>query len=279
VGVGRLANAVSSSSDGPYLLRLLRYPWKIHHIMEADHVILRESRLIICPSEAMKDLLVRNGGPEDRIVLLSHGIDVLPKTPLAPFDGRSLRFGYVGRVDRLKGLHVLVEAVQMLRPSGRVELHVYGAASSPVGQDYLENLLSAHGGQENICLHGSLQYEKMAEAFANIDVLVVPSIAPEAFGLVVVEAFSAGRPVIVFDSGALGELVRNGVDGFVVERNDPQALAEAMQRFIDDPGLVVKMAANIGPVKTMSQYVDELEVVYDRAISGYSPGVQKGNCW
>ncbi|MGQ9648204.1 MAG: glycosyltransferase, partial [Thermodesulfobacteriota bacterium] len=81
------------------------------------------------------------------------------------------------------------------------------------------------------------------------------------------EAFSAGRPVIVTNSGALREQVRDGIDGFVVERNNSKALAEAMQKFLDNPNLILEMSNRIRPVKTIQQYVDEIEKIYGQLIS------------
>jgi len=88
----------------------------------------------------------------------------------------------------------------------------------------------------------------------------------EAFKIVVAEAFSAGRPVIVSKSGGPEELVRDGIAGFVVERNDSKSLEEAMQKFIDNPDLLHEMSKNIKPVKTISEYVDEVEEVYSSII-------------
>ena len=63
------------------------------------------------------------------------------------------------------------------------------------------------------------------------------------------------------------EMVVDGVDGFVVKRNDPEKLAEAMQKFIENPNLVLKMSNQIQPVKTIQQYVDEIEKIYQQLIS------------
>ena len=84
----------------------------------------------------------------------------------------------------------------------------------------------------------------------------------EAFKIVVAEAFSADRPVIVSKSGGPAELVRDGIDGFSVERNDSKSLAEAMQKFLDNPELIIKMARQILPVKIIQEYVDEIEKIY-----------------
>jgi glycosyltransferase involved in cell wall biosynthesis len=90
---------------------------------------------------------------------------------------------------------------------------------------------------------------------------------PEAFGLVVQEAFSAGRPVIVSKSGGPAELVRDGVDGFVVERNNGKALAEAMQKFINNPELIKKMSNQLKKVRTIQEYVNDIEKIYFRMVS------------
>ena len=108
---------------------------------------------------------------------------------------------------------------------------------------------------------------------AQIDVLVLPSILLEVFGLVVVEAVSAGRPVIVSDSCGVGEVVRHGVDGLIVERNNVEALAAAMRDLIASPEKILAMAARIRPVRTLAEHVDELEGIYDLVINERAPAV------
>ena len=88
----------------------------------------------------------------------------------------------------------------------------------------------------------------------------------EASKIVVAEAFSAGRPVVISKSDGPEELVRDGIDGFLVERNNSKALAEAMQMFINTPDLIKQMSQQIPHGETIREYVDEVEKIYHRLI-------------
>ena len=131
--------------------------------------------------------------------------------------------------------------------------------------------MDGYKGNSKVFVHGLVPHNKIAEAYANIDVLIVPSLVPEAFGLVVMEAFSAGRPVIVSTSGALPELVRHGIDGFVVDRNDSKALLRELRKYLETPDLIYEMSKQIPHVKNTSEYVDKLEVCYGTLLKEKDP--------
>jgi glycosyltransferase involved in cell wall biosynthesis len=262
--IGKALNRVKNL---PYLGRGLIYPWLIEQLIDSEKILLSQTKYFIAPSQAVEELLTRNGCEPSKITVLSHGIEPLGKSPFEPFFGRLVRFGYIGRIDPSKGLHILLKAMEILTLNGKLcELHIFGAARNPWDEEYRKKTLANYRGKGKILHHGLILPEKIKKAYQDIDVLVVPSILPEAFGLVVAEAFSAGRPVIVTNSGALQEQVRNGIDGFVVERNNSEALAEAMQGFIDNPDLITEMSRHILPVKTIEQHVDELLEVYHHVV-------------
>jgi glycosyltransferase involved in cell wall biosynthesis len=253
----------------PYVVRGLMYPWWVEKRMEGQKVLLNNSQFIISPSKAMEDLLVRNGVSKEKIFLVPHGIEPLDRLPIEKIDNRRIRFGYIGSVGRAKGFHVLLEALEKLSRQEKCELHVFGEAQNPWDQEYMQRYLNIYKGKSEIITHGYLDHHKILDAFKQIDVLVVPSIYLEVFGLVVLEAFSAGRPVIVTKSGGPAELVRDGVDGFIVDRNDSKSLAEAMQKFIENPDLILEMSKRIPHVKTIQEYVDEIENLYFQMIDKY----------
>jgi glycosyltransferase involved in cell wall biosynthesis len=246
----------------PYFVRGLMFPWWVEKRMEGQRVLIDNSQFIISPSKAMKELLIRNGGPSGKIGLVPHGIEPLERLPIENIDKRKVRFGYIGSVGRAKGFHILLGALENLSRQDNSELHVFGEAQNPWDKEYMGRSLRSYKGKSNIITHGYIDHHKISEAFNQIDVLVVPSIYLEVFGLVVLEAFSSGRPVIVTKSGGPAELVSDGVDGFIVERDDSKSLAEAMQKFINRPGLIGEMAGQISHVKTISEYVDEIEKIY-----------------
>jgi glycosyltransferase involved in cell wall biosynthesis len=249
-----------------YLGRGLVYPWLVERSVDAKRLVLDGAQIVVAPSSYMRELLVRNGRRPEGIAVIPHGIEPLARSPLAAFGNRPVRFGYVGRIDRLKGLHVLLEALEGLRDGGRCALHVFGAARTSWDEEYRATALARYRGNAGVSDHGPVPPGRLSEAFATFDVLVVPSLLPEAFGLVVLEAFSAGRPVIVFDSGALPELVRDGVDGWIVRGNDAALLRATLQACVDEPARIEVAARAIPQVRDMRQHVDELLALYGRVI-------------
>jgi len=84
---------------------------------------------------------------------------------------------------------------------------------------------------------GSLPNPEVLALYPAADVVVVPSVIPDALSRVILEAMSAGRPVIGTRVGGTPELVIDGVTGFLVERNDPAGIARALEKLLLDPPL------------------------------------------
>jgi glycosyltransferase involved in cell wall biosynthesis len=135
---------------------------------------------------------------------------------------------------------------------------------------YLEQVRRIRVDSVKVIWHEPVPHERIAEAYAAFDVLVVPSLCPEVFGLIVLEAFTAGRPVIVSDAGGLPELVHDGVDGFIVPHGDASALASAMSRLAADPTQVAKMSSAIQSVRSVNQHVGDLLTAY-ASLAGGTP--------
>jgi len=262
-GLGRIVNRLDPPST---LLRGLMYPWAIEQRIAAYRARLEATDIIVAPSRFMVDLLVRNGVPPEKVRLEPHGVAVSAPRPIDEFEARPFRVGYAGRITPNKGLHVLVEAAARVSRSHEIELLVAGEAASPGDQRYLEEVRSRAGGLR-MRLIGRLAEDEMQRFYAGLHVVVVPSLVPEAFGLVVAEAFAAGRPVIVSDAGALPELVRDAVDGFVVPRGDAGQLAGRLQALLDDRGLVGRLAGAVRPPRTIADYADAMERLYGELLA------------
>lgn len=102
---------------------------------------------------------------------------------------------------------------------------------------------------------------------AACDLVVVPSLAPEAFGLSVVEAMAAGRPVVVSDAGAMPELVDHGRCGTVVPPGDATALRDAIARLLDGPVFAAELG-RAGRVRARERY--SLRHWLDRTLALYA---------
>ena len=134
-----------------------------------------------------------------------------------------LKFGYIGRISPEKGLHILISACRQLDP-GSWELSIAGKPPED-----LDTVLPDRGNGMAVRWLGWMD----STAFLDrIDVLVMPSIWPEPFGRVTVEAFSRGVPVLGSRIGGTPELIGTDNPEWLFDPNDVTALANAMRRII-----------------------------------------------
>ncbi|HEX6141419.1 MAG TPA: glycosyltransferase family 4 protein [Geminicoccaceae bacterium] len=132
-----------------------------------------------------------------------------------------------GRVTRIKGHLLLLRALERL---DRDDVHCVMVGGAEPRSSYVsevEGLAGATGLRDRVRMVGSTG--DMASALMLADVVVVPSIGPEAFGRVSVEAQAMGRPVIVSDIGGLGETLMPAATGWLVPPGDVSALASALE--------------------------------------------------
>jgi glycosyltransferase involved in cell wall biosynthesis len=99
------------------------------------------------------------------------------------------------------------------------------------------------GLEKRVCFRGWLGADELAHELAEASVVVMPSIWPEPFGLVGIEALAAGRPVVASATGGIGDWLDNGVSGLSVKPGDPRALASALNELLADPARQQAMGA------------------------------------
>jgi glycosyltransferase involved in cell wall biosynthesis len=133
---------------------------------------------------------------------------------------------FVGRLDRLKGVHVLVEAFQRYRG---LDLLVVGEGDERV------DLERRAGRLDHVRFLGYVPQSRLDALYRDATALVVPSVGYEVFGLVVLEAFARQTPVIVHDLGALPELVADSGGGLVYRT--PEELVAALESLRTDKTL------------------------------------------
>lgn len=246
-----------------FLSRALRYPRDVRHALQERRMLHREAGHWIAPSRAALALLQANGVAADRIHLVPHGIVPLARTPI--LDRGPLRFGYVGEWSLAKGLDLLLSAFSSGPSALGCELHVFGAApATPEGQAFAATVRRRT--PAGVRLHGPFHAGAIESAYATFDVLVVPGTFLEIFGLVVLEAMSAGRPVIASRCGGPEDSIRDGIDGLLVPRGNSGALAASMMRLATAPAEVRRLAGNLRPVRTMDEHAADLERVFGVAL-------------
>lgn len=156
-----------------------------------------------------------------------------PKT----YDGRRpLRLLMLGRISRIKGQEVLVEAVRRLPVAirERLEIRIVGNAyEDPDRERALAEAIAAAGLSEVVTLRPFV--DDPSDLYRWADVVVVPSRLPESLGRVAIEAMSYGRPPIVSRIGGLTEIVVPNRTGWVVEPDDAVGLSACLERIVLDP--------------------------------------------
>jgi glycosyltransferase involved in cell wall biosynthesis len=166
---------------------------------------------------------------------------------------------FVGALRRVKGVHVLLEAYEMLTdPPPLViagTMAIDAPSRFPPGVTVLESIP-----------HGTVMAAWRGALFG-----VFPSISPEPFGMVVHEAMSCGKPVIGTAPGGHGEMIVDGETGLLVPSGDARALAEAMGRLIADAPLRERLGAAAerrAERISADRLVPKLERLYDAAVAG-----------
>jgi glycosyltransferase involved in cell wall biosynthesis len=114
---------------------------------------------------------------------------------------------------------------------------------------------------QNLRFCGTYAHEDSAKVFADIDVLIVPSMWYD-FPLIIYEAFAAKTPVIATNLGGMAEAVTHDVNGLLFERGDVADLAAQIRRILKEPDLLESLRERIPPVKAIAEEVDELESIY-----------------
>ena len=224
--------------------------------LELPDVVLSHSRVV-------RDTFSRHTKREIRILRNGHDLSWLN-----PLDGKNseaqLRIGYIGQIIPVKGVHVLVEAYKKSGLNGNATLGIWGDPHKDIR--YTHKLKSLIVNDPSITLKGSFRHNDLALVFADIDVLVVPSIWLENAPLVIQESFATQTPVIASNIGGMAEAVNHGVNGLLFERGNVKDLAELFQKLIAEPDLLDTLRAGIQRVKTIEDEVDELEKIYSELV-------------
>ncbi len=202
------------------------------------HVWRRASRVVVV-SRFLARHYASWGLDNDKIEVIYNIVPTRPSTTRAttpvPPRGEALRAIYVGHVTDYKGVDDLIDAVIALRARGvAIEVVILGDTSAAWATALRERVSQ---GRDPEAARFVGYVDDPAPWFAVSDVHVAPSKCREAFGMVVLEAKTAGLPSIVFDDGALPELVADGVEGQVCAQATSAALEAALSRYADDRAL------------------------------------------
>ncbi len=185
---------------------------------------LRRADLVLAYSSSIDRHLAANGLTRRKVIPLFATVVARAGSGHAA----RRRVVFAGRIVGQKGLAVLIRAAS----SVDAEFVVCGDG----GQlDAMRTLARRLGVDERIRFTGWLDVEEIAQELANASVVVMPSLWPEPFGLVGIEALAAGRPVIASATGGILDWLEDGVTGLSVRPGDALGLARALNELLADP--------------------------------------------
>lgn len=200
------------------------------------------------PSLALAKLLAEHYGlsaSDIDVVPYSIDLDCLQPRPL-PIQ-ETLRVLFVGRLEPLKGIYTLVDAMpQVVARVQNVEFVFVGADTRPNDKSCLAEMqrrLQANGMTPRAILRGTLPYEKIRDEIWASHVCVLPS-TWETYPNFVLEALACGRPVVASRVGGIPEMIRDGESGVLVEPGNSAELASALIRVLSNSDYSKCLAAN-----------------------------------
>jgi len=247
-------------------------------------VLQQADRIIAATPAELAQLQFLYNADEKKIEIIPPGVDIrhfypIPEDEAKEFIGvppceNTLLF--VGRIEPLKGLDVLLDALYIMRDAGVFEdipmcLSVIGG--DPQGSDEelsaemqrLQQLRVEHGLEDLVTLLGKRSQDSLPYYYSAAMLVVVPS-HYESFGMVALEAMACGTPVVASDVGGLAYLVKHGKTGFTVPAGDPNALAEYLTNLVQDKELQFKLgqqAAEYAKKYAWEKIVQRLDTVYE----------------
>jgi len=176
-----------------------------------------------------------------------------------------LRIGYIGWYQPQKGVHLLLKAFYHL-DSPYVSLHLFGPFET--AHPYARSLQKWIRQDPRVHIHGSFSPEDRDQVYAQLDVLVIPSVSPETFSRVAREALVHKVPVIASRVGALKEIVIDGVNGYTFPPGNWQALLQILKELIQNPDRLYSLDLP-GPIPILSveDHADLLEQAYQECLA------------
>lgn len=256
--------------------------------IDGERVVIKAVDKIIAATPAeYAQLLWLYQADVNKIMVIPPGVDVGRFYPIpsdeakeyigVPPCGRVLLF--VGRIEPLKGLDVLIEAISIMRQKDVLKENPFcltiigGEAEDSTDDDNIEmsrikELSEKYGLRDLVTFLGKKSQDSLPYYYSAAEAVVVPS-QYESFGMVALEAMACGTPVVASQIGGLPYIVQDGITGFTVPVDDPQELASRLISLIQDPTLrdrMGKQAVQVAQDYAWDKIASKLLVVYEELL-------------
>jgi glycosyltransferase involved in cell wall biosynthesis len=221
---------------------------------------------LIVASRYMKRELMAVGMAEDHVVVNPIGVDVKAETAGSSWpSAENVTVLFVGRLYEVKGPQYLLTALDHIDVPCRAVFVGDGPGLEP-----LKRAATRLSPRHPVEFAGWVHQHEVQRFYQQARVVVVPSVWPEPFGLVGVEALQYGKPVVAFDVGGISEWLKHGFNGFLVAPKDAPGLAAAIKRILVDGQLAEEMGRHARALAveqfSIERHIDTLLRVYEEAL-------------
>lgn len=227
--------------------------------------VTRKVDKVIVPSHYLREEAIGNGIPAEKLEVIPH------------FTGKNIQGKYVepemnsilfvGRTDPIKGIYELLKSLSFVRDR-TWKTYIIGLGD---GLQKYEMMAHDLGIQEKTVFLSNLDYADLDEYYQKASIVVFPSMSPESFGLVGIEAMAFGRPVVAFDVGGPREWLVDGKTGFLVKRGDVKEFSLRIEQLLEDAPLAKRMGLE-GQRRVNERYRKEIHL--KRLLSMYEEVIQ-----
>jgi D-inositol-3-phosphate glycosyltransferase len=227
--------------------------------LRIEKQIMSMADCLIAPSPwEMEQMILHNHAQSSKVQVIPCGVDLTLFKPIPALKAKKILglserefILFVGRIDAIKGIDVLIKAVNHLsrKPlKGKQELGliIIGGEldEDPQAESQemqkLREMVSQMKLQEKVAFWGAQRQDLLPYFYSAAKALVLPS-RYESFGMVALEAMACGTPVIASKVGGLQYTVENGKTGFLIPEGDWQSMADRIQEVIENPSLAKRL--------------------------------------
>ena len=183
--------------------------------------------LVLVPSAYTKDQLVINGMARDKVQVLPLFVPVGLESKPKDTESHASDILFIGRIIKSKGLAQAIGAVSNIKQPFR-----FVVCGDGPDIESCQKMVNDLGMTDKVKFMGWTGRKETGKYLAGTGVLLVPSMGPESFGLVGLEAMHYGKPVVAFNSGGISEWLRDGENGYLIERGNVKEMTQAVSTLI-----------------------------------------------
>lgn len=217
-----------------------RFCWMYKAIRPLIRFIWKQADFVIANSEGLKTLALKTN-LKQQISVIMNGVDInqFYFKNNRQITSQRLEILCLSRLTERKGINYLVAAMPILRKKyPQVHLKIVGEGDAAQS---LRQMVTTLKLEDRVEFLGHVAHDNLPQIYAQADIFVLPSLN-EGMSNTILEALSAGLPIITTDTGGTKELVKDGKNGFIIKMKDPADIAEKIEKFIQNKSLSTAMS-------------------------------------